>query len=229
MHFPSSLADAAKKLPGYASQLVKRAKPVPKVPDPFTGFALGLVGANLGLILMTLYQDLVAPKVMELSPEPEPEGGNLDDISAAGRVHKEGESATAAVGRLALEKVSGESIDHPEPVQTALSYGVHWGFGMLMGGLYGAARAGKGKAGDLAGGLAFGTGLWALGDETVVPALGLQGGPTESNKTQHGNRLAAHLLYGAGLAVGTAVMTELWKNRSSGKFDLFWDFEQDDD
>ena len=26
-----------------------------------------------------------------------------------------------------------------------LSYGVHWGFGMLMGGLYGAARSGKGS------------------------------------------------------------------------------------
>lgn len=229
MNFPTSLADAAKKLPGYASKLASRARPKPKNPDPFTGFALGLVGANVGLILMTLYQDFVAPKVVELSPEPEPDGHQSDDVSAGGRVHKEGESAPAAVGRLALEKASGQSVDHSESVQTALSYGVHWGFGMLMGGLYGAARAGKGQAGDVVGGLAFGTGLWALGDETVVPALGLQGGPAESNKTQHGNRLAAHLLYGAGLAIGTAVMTELWKNRSSGRFDLFWDFEQDDD
>jgi uncharacterized membrane-anchored protein YitT (DUF2179 family) len=52
----------------------------------------------------------------------------------------------------------------------------------------------------------YSVGLWALGDELVVPLLGLQSGPTASPPVAHVNRLAAHLLYGAGLSVGTQAL-----------------------
>ena len=71
-----------------------------------------------------------------------------------------------------------------------------------MGGLYGAVRGGV-KFPDLVGGLSFATGLWLFGDELVVPLLGLQPGPAAASLVQHFNRLAAHLLYGAGLSVTT--------------------------
>lgn len=196
-------------------------------PNPLEGFLLGLVGANLGLAAMTLYQDFAAKPIFDASPEADKHpSGSLDDISVVGKQHEDDESSTAAVGRIALEKIAGEA-PKSDAAATALSYGVHWTFGMLMGGVYGALRAGKrtGPA-DLAVGMAFGAGLWAVADEVVVPLLGLQEGPTAASKTQHGNRLAAHLLYGAGLALGTAAMTHAWKNARSGSFDNFWNFDE---
>jgi len=202
---------------------LKRSMPKP---NPLEGFALGLVGANLGLLAMTLYQDYAAKPIFDASPEADKDpSGSLDSISAVGKQHKEGESSTAAVGRMVHERITGEE-PKTDDAAKAMSYAVHWGFGMLMGGLYGALRSGKGSASDLGVGLAYGTGLWALGDELAVPILGLQEGPTKSPKTMHANRLVSHLLYGAGLAVGTQAITYIWKNARSGDFDNFWNFDE---
>ena len=145
-------------------------------PNPLEGFALGLVGANIGLLAMTLYQNYAAKPIFEASPEADKNpSGSLDSISVVGKQHEDDESSTAAVGRKALETVTGEGPKN-DAMATALSYGVHWGFGMLMGGAYGALRSGKGGAADLGVGLAFGAGLWALADEVVVPHTGPAGG-----------------------------------------------------
>ena len=216
-------ADLIERKTGY--RLPGRFRVAPQ-PTALEGFALGLVGANLGLLAMTLYQDHAAKPIFDASPEADKNpSGSLDDISAVGRQHEDGESSTAAVGRKALEAATGEG-PRSEAVATALSYGVHWGFGMLVGGLYGALRAGKGSGGDLGVGLAYGVGLWAIADELVVPVLGLQDGPTKAPKTMHANRLAAHLLYGAGLAIGTQAAAAAWKHSRSGAFDQFWNFEE---
>jgi len=72
---------------------------------------------------------------------------------------------------------------------------VHYGFGALVGALYGGlaellpfARAGLG--------LPFGFALWLLGDEIAVPALGLAERPTEYPPEVHADALAAHFMYG---------------------------------
>ena len=74
-----------------------------------------------------------------------------------------------------------------------------------MGGVYGAVRGGV-RFPDLVAGLVYATGLWLVGDELVVPLLGLQSGPTAASLVQHFNRLAAHLIYGAVLSVTTQVL-----------------------
>ena len=199
----------------------------PLEPNVFEGFALGLIGANVGLLAMTLYQNYAAKPILDASPEADKNpSGNFDSISVVGTQHKDDESSTAALGRLALQATTG---DEPRnaAAEKVLSYGVHWGFGMLMGGLYGAALAGKtSSSGNLGLGMAYGAGLWAFGDELAVPLFGLQDGPTAASKTQHGNRLAAHLLYGAGLAIGTQAITHVWRNSNSGAFDNFWNFDE---
>ena len=216
-------SSALEKTTGYRLPSKVRIQPEP---NPLEGFLLGLVGANIGLAAMTLYQNYAAKPIFDASPEADKApSGSLDSISAVGKQHQDDESSTAALGRLALEKVTGEGPRNADAAK-ALSYGVHWGFGMLMGGLYGALRAGKGPAADVGVGMAFGAGLWALGDELAVPVLGLQEGPTKASKTQHANRLAAHLLYGAGLALGTQAITHVWKNARSGDFDNFWNFDE---
>ncbi len=199
----------------------------PREPNIFEGFALGLVGANLGLAAMTLYQNYAAKPIFDASPEADKNpSGSLDDISVVGQQHKDDESSTAAVGRLALNAATGDDPQN-EAAAKALSYAVHWGFGMLMGGVYGAVRAGKvSSANNLGLGMVYGAGLWAIADEIVTPTLGLQEGPTKASKTQHGNRLVAHLLYGAGVAVGTQAITHVWRHARSGAFDNFWNFDE---
>ncbi len=222
-HLFDRVSDALEKATGVRLPAKIRIKPEP---NPLEGFLLGVVGANIGLAAMTIYQNYAAKPIFDASPEADKNpSGSLDSISVVGKQHEDGESSTAAVGRLALEKTTGDGPKN-DAMATALSYGVHWGFGMLMGGVYGSLRSGKGPAADLGVGLAFGAGLWALADEVIVPMLGLQEGPTKASKTQHGNRLAAHLLYGAGLALGTQAITHVWRNARSGDFDNFWNFDE---
>jgi hypothetical protein len=76
--------------------------------------------------------------------------------------------------------------------------------------MYGALRS-QADGLDLKGGLLYGTGLWLLGDELAVPALGLQGGPATVSGVQHLNRLGAHLAYGLGIATATQLLRRFFK------------------
>ena len=89
-----------------------------------------------------------------------------------------------------------------------LSELVHWGYGLLQGGLYGAARA-SARGLDLEGGVVYAGLLWLIGDELAVPLLGLQGGPTAATPMQHVNRLGAHVAYGLGTAAVTQTLKHL--------------------
>ncbi len=100
-------------------------------------------------------------------------------------------------------------LTNEEPEKTTksyLSYGVHWGYGIVQGGVYGALQANADDStlsADLTRGWAFGTALWLFGDEGIVPILGLQQGPTAAPLGTHAQRLAMHLVYGATTAAAT--------------------------
>ena len=157
----------------------------------------GIVGSVAGLMAMRLYWQKVAPFVNEYIQDEPLSSEQLDDISLVGKQYKQGESSTDALGRIAYEKVTGKEPD--ESMQEMLSYATHWLFGLLQGGTYGSLRT-KLPGADVLGGLLFGLALWLFGDETAVPALGLQEGPTAVSPAQHVNRLGAHLAYGLGTA-----------------------------
>jgi uncharacterized membrane protein YagU involved in acid resistance len=72
---------------------------------------------------------------------------------------------------------------------------MHYTFGAVSGAAYGMlshfvpiTRAGRGAL--------FGAALWAIADETMVPALGLSKGPAEYPLSTHVYGLASHLVYG---------------------------------
>ncbi|MCL4302565.1 MAG: hypothetical protein KJ077_43145 [Anaerolineae bacterium] len=183
-------------------------------PNRWKGFICGLLGSVAGLTAMSLYWQYVAPALSdESSNNPGEKSGEdrlqpLDDISLTGKQYRDGESSTAALGRILYQQVTGQEPKSPE-TRTALSYLVHWGYGLGQGGLYGAARSSVNNL-DLAGGVMFGAGLWLLGDELVVPLLGLQGGPTTVSSAQHTHRLGAHVAYGLGLAAATQLLRRLF-------------------
>jgi len=77
---------------------------------------------------------------------------------------------------------------------------------------------------DILGGPAYAAGLWLLGDELVVPMLGLQSGPTAVPPVQHANRLGAHLAYGLATGVATGLLRRLLKQTAlHPEFDSYMD------
>lgn len=130
----------------------------------------------------------------------------LDDISVVGEQSREDEPATASVGRIGYEQVKGRDPD--EETKQKLGQAVHWGYGVLMGGVYGALRS-EAETPDLAAGLGYGTALWVLGDEIMVPLLGLAEGPTAHSVPDHAKALGAHLVYGAATAGATQALKRI--------------------
>lgn len=108
-----------------------------------------------------------------------------------------GESEDATMK--AADRISRGVLHHPLSHDQKKKAGplVHYVFGSSMGALYGVAAE---LAPDIATrgfGTAFGATLFAVADETAVPAFGLAGKPTDSPLSSHVYALASHLVYGA--------------------------------
>lgn len=73
---------------------------------------------------------------------------------------------------------------------------VHYLFGSIMGGVYGAV-AEYSQSSRIGAGTVFGTALFLGADEIMVPALGLSKPPTQEPASSQVNHWAGHLVYGA--------------------------------
>jgi hypothetical protein len=185
-------------------------------PNRWHGFVVGILGGAAGLLGMALYWRYVAPNLEEAAagivpaPDAEDEGqdepGPLDDVSIPGPLYQGEESSTAALGRLVYQGVAGRP-PRAKETRNLLSQLVHWGYGLLQGGLYGATRA-SARGLDVEGGVVYAGLLWLIGDELVVPLLGLQAGPTAASPIAHVNRLGAHVAYG----LATSAVTQTLKH-----------------
>lgn len=178
-------------------------------PNRWKGFVLGLAGGAAGTVAMGGYWSALT-SLLGSDPRMETLDDGVDaleDISVAGQHHTEEEGSTAAMGRIAYEQVTGEA---PEPSETKslLSYEVHYGYGTLQGGLYGAVTGGRGGR-DVSDGALFGTALWLLGDEGLVSLLGLANGPGNYPLKQHVSRWGAHVVYGLAMAITVKVLRKL--------------------
>lgn len=173
----------------------------------FKRAACGAVGGVAGLVAMRLYWKGATAMMGEdprmLTNEGAPH--ELDEMRATGGMQAEDdESSTAAVGRIAREKVTGRPPQSREEKEK-LSYGVHWSYGIATAKLYALVR-GRQDGVDGAGGLAFGTLLWVLGDELLVPLLGLSKGPTAYPPAQHAHRFGAHVAFGLATAAAAQAL-----------------------
>jgi uncharacterized membrane protein YagU involved in acid resistance len=98
---------------------------------------------------------------------------------------------------VAAEKVSEGVFDHrltkseKEPAGEA----VHYAMGATSGMLYGAAAEIFPET-TVGAGLPFGTAVWVVADDVIVPALGLSKPVTEYPLSTHVYALASHLVYG---------------------------------
>ncbi len=176
--------------------------------DHMNGMLRGALGSLAGLAVMGLFF-----RASQALSNGEGQGSDeediverqdaLDDIAVSGRQAREDEAATAALGRIAYHTATGDEPD--EKAKEKLGQAVHWGYGVLVGGLYGALRPAA-DVPDLVAGLGYGTALWVLGDEIMVPLLGLSAGPTAHSIPDHAKALGAHLAFGAATATATQAL-----------------------
>jgi hypothetical protein len=71
----------------------------------------------------------------------------------------------------------------------------HYGMGAVSGAVYGAVVE-ELPAATIGCGLLFGTVLWLLADEGIVPAVGLSKSPSEYPASTHVSAWVSHLFYG---------------------------------
>jgi uncharacterized membrane protein YagU involved in acid resistance len=103
------------------------------------------------------------------------------------------DDATVKTAKAISKEVFGHELQKSEKEPAGAA--VHYAFGTLTGGLYGALAEVTPQVTSGAG-LPFGAGFWLLADEISVPLLGLSKGPTEYPVSTHVYSLASHLVYG---------------------------------
>ena len=149
-----------------------------KRPHLGRGFVAGLAAGLIASWVMNRFQtfwSVVAP------PPAEPAKGESEDDTTV--------KAAAAVS----ESLFRHSLSQREKRMAGPA--VHYVFGTLVGGLYGAAaeKSPSVTAGD---GFPFGAAFWLIADEAAVPLLRLSGPPNRYPVSVHLYALASHLVFG---------------------------------
>jgi hypothetical protein len=119
---------------------------------------------------------------------------------------QEQDDATVETAKVISREVFGHELQESEKHPAGAA--VHYAFGTLSGGLYGALAEVTPQV-TTAAGLPFGAGFWLLADEISVPLLGLAKGPTEYPVSTHVYALASHLVYGVTAELGRRAVRQV--------------------
>ena len=110
-----------------------------------------------------------------------------------GKDSAEQDDATVKTAQAISEGVFGHELKESEKKPAGAA--VHYAFGTVTGGFYGALAEVSPQV-TTAAGIPFGTAFWLIADEVTVPLLGLSKGPTAYPPSTHAYALASHLVYG---------------------------------
>jgi uncharacterized membrane protein YagU involved in acid resistance len=160
------------------------------------GIVAGLVGGLVASWTMNQFQ-AAWTRLAENSEKPhgaqsmQPSQGSNGDQQ---QDMQEQDDATVETAKVISEGVFGHELQESE--KKAAGAAVHYTFGTLSGGLYGALAELVPQV-TTATGVPFGAAFWLLADEISVPLLGLSKGATEYPVSTHAYALASHLVYGA--------------------------------
>jgi putative membrane protein len=120
----------------------------------------------------------------------QPSDGSTGDQEQDGKGQ---DDATVETAKVISKNVFGHELQESEKKPAGAA--VHYAFGTVTGGLYGALAEVTPQV-TTGAGVPFGAAFWLLADEITVPALGLSKGPTEYPVSTHAYALASHLVYG---------------------------------
>jgi hypothetical protein len=148
------------------------------------GLTAGVIGGIAGSWVMTKFQELWSESREALA-------GRNDQ--AKGDADANDEDATMKTADMIARSVAGRSLTKEQKQKAAPL--VHYAFGAVMGGLYGAAAELEPDVKRL-GGTTFGAALFLGADELTLPVLGLAKKPTEYPLSSHIYGLTSHIVYG---------------------------------
>lgn len=144
------------------------------------GIIAGAVGGLAAAFVMSQYQALTA----KMSPEDNKKG-------------KASSAKDEPANVKAAEMISEDVFDHKLGKSEKPSAGeaMHYLMGGVSGAIYGATAELSG-VGTFGAGLPFGSAVWAIADDVIVPALGLSRSPTDYPLSTHAYALSSHWVYG---------------------------------
>ena len=158
------------------------------------GLVAGLAGGLLASWTMNQFQ-AAWTRIQEGTEKPHgaqsmqpSEGSNGNQDTA------EQDDATVKVANAISTEVLGHELQQSEKRPAGAA--VHYAFGTVSGGMYGALAEVAPQV-TTGAGIPFGAAFWLLADEISVPLLGFSKGPTEYPVSTHAYALASHLVYGA--------------------------------
>jgi uncharacterized membrane protein YagU involved in acid resistance len=121
-------------------------------------------------------------------------GGKISQARNGGKPPKQnGQNATEKVAERVSKGIFHRRLNDGQKKRAGSL--VHYTYGALVGGLYGALAEREGPVKALVG-IPYGTALWFFGDEVAVPLLRLSKKPTEYPISTHAMALASHAVYG---------------------------------
>lgn len=153
----------------------------------------GIAGGLAGVYALHLYWWRIAPRLFPLKADPANHNINpAYTISLTGKHYRQGETTTAALGRLAHTQIAGVEPEDALARRQASDLAAV-ALGITAGILYGGTRTTT-RPRDLAGGFFYGLRLW-LGDTFGAALLGLRPGPGAYSAGQHLWRLSGFWVY----------------------------------
>ena len=163
--------------------------------DILKGVVAGLAGGLVAAWTMNQFQ-AAWTRIAEGSEKPhgaqsmQPAEGSTGDQRED---VNEQDDATVETAKVISRNVFGHELKENEK-ETAGAV-VHYAFGVVSGGLYGAIAEVSPQV-TIGAGLPFGAAFWLIADEVSVPLMGLSKGPTQYPVSTHVYSLASHLVYG---------------------------------
>jgi len=127
-------------------------------------------------------------------PNPNETPDSSQALTQSNESKEEQDDATVETAKIISKNVFGHELKESEKKSAGAA--VHYAFGTVTGGIYGAMAevAPQVTAGT---GVPFGAAFWVVADPVTVPLLGLAKGPTAYPLSTHVYSLASHLVYGA--------------------------------
>ena len=171
------------------------------------GLVAGLAGGLLASWTMNQFQ-AAWTRIAEGSEKPhgaqsmQPAEGSKGD----GQDTAEQDDATVTAAKAISKGVFGHELQKNEKKPAGAA--VHYAFGTVTGGLYGALAEVSPQLTNVVG-LPFGAAFWLVADEITVPLLGLSKGPAAYPVSTHAYALASHLVYGVTTEVSRRALRQV--------------------
>ena len=160
------------------------------------GALAGAVAGAAGAFVMEKFQTKALPRMtawLERGQQEGEGGGDGGGDGGGGGSPETSEPATLKAAEAVSEKVFRHELTEDEKKWAGPA--AHYWMGVTSGAVYGATVERLPLA-TIGQGAAFGTMVWGIADEGVVPLAGLSKPPTEYPAKTHASALASHLVYG---------------------------------